>query len=147
MKLSLCEMKGEKVRVSKILVMDCSFLMSCLLPDEEENFAGISDYILYVPAIFYTECVSVLNSAVKRNRIKIEYAEQYFDILRAMTVTVDSFCSTPEGMGILYKIARENNLTPYDACYFELAARLNSPIATKDVALIKACTAKSLLIF
>ena len=133
--------------MNQMLVIDCSFLMSCIPPDEERIFDDISQCILYVPAIFYTECGSVLNTAINRTRIIEKNAEEYLNIIRSFTIEVDIFCSKHESMLIIHNIARQNRLTPYDACYFELAKRLNSPIATRDKALIKACQENSILIF
>ena len=64
------------------LVVDCSFFMSSILPDEiqnkvEEIFYRISqrEFIVYVPSIFYLECSNVLVSSLSRNRINQENFE------------------------------------------------------------------------
>jgi predicted nucleic acid-binding protein len=41
-------------------------------------------------------------------------------------------------MPLLLSLARENDLTIYDACYLELAVRLNIPLATLDQQLLLA---------
>ena len=72
------------------LVVDCSFIMSSVLPDEnqekiEEIYYQISQniYKVYVPAIFYLECSNVLLSSLRRNRIK---EEQYLDHLNLLSL-------------------------------------------------------------
>lgn len=133
--------------MSQHLVIDCSYLMSCLLPDEDEAFERLDEYRLYVPSIFYIECSSVINNALKRKRIIESDANQYLEILRAIAIRVDNFSSTPESISVLNKIAREKKLTPYDACYFELATRLNATLATKDKELISACQNNNITLF
>jgi predicted nucleic acid-binding protein len=121
--------------------------MSCLLPEEEESFGKLDQFVLYVPSIFYIECLSVINNALKRRRIDKNFADQYLDILQAMTIRIDNFSSTPEAISILNRITQEKSLTSYDASYFELATRLNTSLATKDTGLIQACQKSGIPLF
>lgn len=130
--------------MSEVLVLDCSFLLSCFLPGEDEDVLKLNEYELHVPAIFYTECVSVLNNNIRRNRITVQDAHACLKAIRAISISVDHFSSTSEAMPLLFKITTENALTPYDASYLELALRLNATIATKDRALIAACQLKKI---
>lgn len=92
------------------LVIDCSFIMTSILPDElqlkvDEVYNQISNNIfnVYVPAVFYLECNNVLISSLKKQRINSSDYEEYLQILTQLPVTVDKFCSTSES---LYSIGR-----------------------------------------
>ena len=128
------------------LVVDCSFIMSSVLPDEkqleiEKVFKDIfsGKYKVFVPAIFYLECNNVLISALKKKRITINDYEEYLQILSAFPFNIDKFCSTPESLHIIGKLSNKYALTSYDAAYLELSMRLEAKIATLDNCLAKSC--------
>lgn len=128
------------------LVIDCSFIMSSILPDEIEikvkkvyNQIAEKRFNLYVPAIFYLECNNVLISSVRQKRINQDNYEEYLQILNQLPITIDRFCSSPESMILIGRIADQYNLTSYDAAYLELALRLEAKIATLDKALSHSC--------
>ncbi|CAK6509990.1 type II toxin-antitoxin system VapC family toxin [Rickettsia helvetica] len=121
------------------LVVDCSFIMSSILPDESTqknnkiyNQIVENIYTAYVPVIFYLECSNTLNIALKRNRINKNDYNDYIRLLNILPINVDKFCSTPESLYIITNLTTEYNLTSYDACYLELATRLEADIATLD---------------
>jgi len=62
---------------------------------------------------------------------------KFRDALGDMPIVLDDFTSYLAFQGII-DIAREYNLTAYDAAYLELALRRNLPIATLDNPLAKA---------
>lgn len=128
------------------LVVDCSFIMSSVLPDEKQPvvekifkdiFTG-KDKIL-VPAIFYLECNNVLISSLKKKLINIDDYEEYLQILTAFPFNIDKFCSTSESLRIIGKLANKYALTSYDAAYLELSIRYEAKIATLDNYLAKSC--------
>ena len=94
---------------------------------------------VYVPAVFYLECNNVLISSLKKQRINNSDYEEYLQILNQLPVTVDKFCSTPEALYSIGRIATANNLTSYDSAYLELALRLEAKIATLDKELRSSC--------
>lgn len=128
------------------LVVDCSFFMSSILPDETEEkiedvFYRISqrEFTVYVPSIFYLECTNVLVSSLNRKRITQESFEEYTNLLRLMPITVDGFSSTPEAIYSIGKLAYKHNLSAYDASYLDLAIRLEASIASLDKKLLDSC--------
>ena len=128
------------------LVVDCSFIMSSLLPDEkeqkiEEIYHQVAEnkYKVYVPAIFYLECTNVLLSSLKRKRINKKTYEEYINLLSLLPINVDNFSATPESLYSISKISTTYNLTSYDASYLNLAIRIEASVATLDKNLIAAC--------
>ena len=128
------------------LVVDCSFFMSSILPDEtnqkvEDIFNRIStgEFKVYVPSIFYLECTNVLASSLSRNRIKQEVFEEYIHLLTLMPLNVDRFSATPESVHSIGKLAIKYNLSSYDASYLDLTIRLEASFASLDKKLKDSC--------
>lgn len=118
--------------MNRCLVIDTSFIMSDLLPDENGMEINLALYALHVPALFFLECANVLNVALKRARIKKEEHQEYLQIFQHLPITVDKFCATAESLHLMSKLAQEFELTLYDAAYLELAIRLDATLATFD---------------
>ena len=128
------------------LVIDCSFIMSSILPDELQlkidgvyNQISNKVYNVYVPAIFYLECNNVLISSLKKQRINNSDYEEYLQLLNQLPITVDKFCSTAESLHSIGRIATTYNLTSYNSSYLDLALRLEAKIATLDKELLSSC--------
>lgn len=128
------------------LVIDCSFIMSSILPDEKQGeidkvFKGIfnGEYKVVVPAVFYLECNNVLISSLKKQRINLNDYKDYLQILSDFPFHTDKFCFTVESLQIIGKLATKYNLTTYDAAYLELSKRLEAKMATLDQHLARSC--------
>src|SRR5271154_4141250 len=106
------------------LVVDCSFIMSSVLPDEMQtkincSYQQIANnvYSIFAPGIFYLECNNVLISSLKRGRINKSDYEEYLQLLNVLPIMIDKFCSTSESLYSIAKVATAYNLTSYDAAY------------------------------
>ena len=128
------------------IVIDCSFIMSSILPDElqlkiDDVYNQISNkvYNVYVPSIFYLECNNVLISSLQKQRINNSDYEEYLQLLNQLPITVDKFCSTAESLHSIGRIATTYNLTSYNSSYLDLALRLEAKIATLDKELLSSC--------
>ena len=128
------------------LVVDCSFIMSSVLPDETQfniekiyNQIAAGTYTVYVPAIFYLECNNVLISSLKRKRINEEEYNNYLTLLSSLPIRVDKFSSMPESLHTIGNMSRKYDLTSYDACYLDLALRIDGTMATLDKSLAHRC--------
>ncbi len=120
-------------------VIDCSFFVGWLLPDETEiHFDPLSTSI-HVPSVFFLELLSALRKSLKRQRINQQEHDEFVDYCRFLPFTVDHFSSTQESLGILSNLSEKHDLTSYDASYLELALRLKSPLGTFDKKILKAC--------
>lgn len=133
------------------LVIDTSFIMSAVLPDEKNiEVDAIYDkildntYSLHVPAIFYLECQNTLMMAVKRNRITMLQYDEYIQVLGLLPINVDRFCSIHESLYLISKFSSKHGLSAYDTSYLELAIRLSCPIATFDKKLIASATLENI---
>ena len=128
----------------KICVIDCSFLMSFFLPDEEKSKINLVDYEVYIPSIFFLECLNVLNVAFKKKRMTQTKYDESIWFLKNLPFFVDHFSSTQESLQTIYRLSEDHNLTSYDASYVVLAWRLKVPIGTLDKKIIEACSAKKI---
>ena len=132
-------------RRSKMIVVDCSILISGLLPDEtvqegknllDDLREGVTEAV--VPSLFYQEISNVLLMAYRRNRINRETMFQYLDVVMILPVTIDIEAATNENtMKEVCELADKYGLTTYDACYLELAIRKGITLATLDSDLYK----------
>ena len=122
------------------LVIDCSFIMSSILPDEAINRSiKYESYKIFAPSIFFLECNNVLLNAISRKRIIDNDYKEYLDVIRELPISIDKFSSSAESLYFISKLALSHNITSYDAAYLELAIRLNAKVATFDQKLIRAC--------
>ena len=136
------------------VIIDCSFAMSSILPDEneikiEQLFYDIEQnkYKVLVPAIFYLECSNVLISAFVKKRIaKIDF-DEYINLLNLLPINIDKFSTTSESLYAIASLSLKYNLTSYDASYLELAIRMDAMIATLDKNLILACNLANVKVY
>ncbi len=116
------------------LVMDCSFMISMILPGELSPGIDFSTYQIHVPHIFTVECINAMIMAKKRNRVtQSQYDSAIAELLQS-SFNLDTTSS--EHFHEIAKLALRYNLTPYDASYIELAKRLGAKLATFDKTLI-----------
>jgi predicted nucleic acid-binding protein len=89
---------------------------------------------LYVPDLFYVECVNVLWKYVRRFDYPPENARQDVADLRALAlVTV----STADLLEPALELALAYDITAYDASYAALAGHLGLPLVTADASLVR----------
>lgn len=118
-------------------VLDCSVTMTWLFTDEitiytEAILNSLTKKTAYVPWIWSLEVSNVLLFAEKKKRITHVQATTFKQSLEKLSII------TTQINNDIYEIAREFNLSAYDACYLALALEKNIPIATLDKALISA---------
>jgi len=121
------------------------WLMPSLKPDDQKYadlvLDSISTAVAIVPTLWRLEVANVLLVSEKRNSITPAASAVFIDQLQSLPITLDSQ-TTNRVFGDTMAIARQNNLTSYDAAYLELALREELPLASLDSDLLKA--AKSL---
>lgn len=123
-------------------VLDCSVSMAWCFDDEATLFTdralektGMDGAL--VPSIWPLEIQNVLLVAERRGRLERAHAKRFLEILGALPIYIDRE-DTEWPSGNLMSIARDLNLSSYDAAYIELAMRQGVPIATLDKNLLKA---------
>ena len=97
----------------------------------------------YVPEFFYAECANVFWQYVRLASYPPVEAEQSLENLKLLELQViDTFSLISESL----EIALSRGIAVYDACYVELANRLNIPLVTADQKLINALSSTSYII-
>ncbi len=126
-------------------VLDASVALAWCFDDESTPGAwALLDRLRiapgHVPALWALEIGNILLGAERRRRITRARTAEFLEILADLDIRVD-----PDLPGRAFRdvmpLARERNLTTYDAVYLELAMRLGLPLATKDTALARAAAA------
>lgn len=84
-----------------------------------------------VPVLWFPEVANVLLILLRRKKITDDQRHRACERLLKLGVTVDSE-GVRDALGATGKLAHEHGLSVYDACYLELAVRLNLPLATLD---------------
>ncbi|MEO6566205.1 MAG: type II toxin-antitoxin system VapC family toxin [Casimicrobiaceae bacterium] len=126
-------------------VLDCSVVLTWLLPDERADTTdALADALkqtsAVVPAIWPYEVANALLVAQRRARINEADLTRIRRALTALPIEVEAVASE-QVLTAVSALARHLGLTIYDAAYVELAARRRLPLATLDAQLRKACAA------
>jgi predicted nucleic acid-binding protein len=123
-------------------VLDCSVTAAWCFEDEanpstDRLLDSLQSGEAMVPALWPLEISNVLLTAERRRRLTRAQAFQSLEMLRSLPIVVDE--STPSrAMDGILSLARDQNLSLYDAAYLELSIREALPLATRDKALAAA---------
>ncbi len=125
-------------------VVDASVTLAWVFIDERTEFTNeILDRLhrttAVVPVIWPLEIANVLINSERRGRIKRQETDEFLQFFSDLPIAVDDEAvrSTP---GPIITIAREHNLSSYDASYLELAVRRGLPLAALDARLLAAAS-------
>ena len=124
----------------QICVVDCSYFLSFIMPDEKNSEIDLASYSVYVPSIFFLECINVLKTTLKKQRITHVQYEKCMWAFKDLPFNVDHFSSTQESLQTISRLSLEHNITSYDASYVELALRLNASLGTHDKKISEVCS-------
>lgn len=124
---------------NKKYIVDASFILSFLLPDEDHtevdqvfNQYGVGDVNFLSTHLLPFEVLNGLKLAVVRKRINTKYAKERmkeFFNYNIKLVSVDFFK--------VFDLAQKHNLTVYDASYLYLSRVQKTQLLTADKALQK----------
>lgn len=123
-------------------VVDNSIVMSWCFRDEISKYADIvldslEEHEALVPSIWPLEVVNVLLTAERRSRLAEKDSIRFLNLIDELPIIVQQ--ETPGRMlKEIFALARECNISSYDASYLDLAMRNGAPIATQDSRLKKA---------
>ena len=117
-------------------VLDCSVTMAWILPDETDSGAeelgeSLVESTAVVPGLWPVEVANVLLVATRRGRIEEEVWPDLLDRLAALPIETDPETGVRAWTDSL-RVARDHELSVYDAAYLELAMRRRIPLATLD---------------
>jgi predicted nucleic acid-binding protein len=124
-------------------VLDASVAVAWTYADQHpsalEAHRRIANEHAFVPCLWWFEVRNVLIIHERRGRLsEFETAGALRD-LSQLRMVVDH---APDEQSVL-ALARRHRLTVYDAAYLELAQREHVPLATLDIALIRAARAEN----
>jgi predicted nucleic acid-binding protein len=127
----------------KSMVLDGSMTLGFLL--EDERFASAMNVLselesgvpTYVPVLWWIETPNGLLMSERRKRISQAGVAKAIGSLRRLPVITDML-GVQERTDETLALARQHNLTIYDASYLELALRRDCALASADSALLRA---------
>ena len=128
--------------MAALFVIDNSIVMAWCLDDEKDDYAdAVLESLEYgealAPAVWPLETGNVLIAAERRQRINRGAAVRFLELLGVLPIRVEQ--ESPERMlKEIMSLAREQELSTYDASYLDLAMRRELPLATRDAALAHA---------
>ncbi len=120
-------------------VLDTSVTMAWCFDDESNPYAdavleSLEKNTALAPGIWLLEVSNVLVVAERRNRMTKADSVRFQELLKELSIQVE-YSTQQRVFGENLDLAREQNLSAYDAAYLDLAMRAGCPIATLDNAL------------
>jgi predicted nucleic acid-binding protein len=128
-------------------VLDNSVSMRWLMPSlklEDQQYAdtvlkSMADFTAIVPNLWRLEVANVLLAAEKRQQLDVKASELFVRQLQQLSIFSDSQTANRVFSDTLL-LARQHQLSSYDAAYLELASREGLPIASLDKDLLQAAS-------
>ena len=131
----------------KAVVFDASYSASWFISDERSPEAErVFERVLrgrltgWVPGLWFYEIANALVQACNRKRLSGNGVEDAWGVMLALPLEVDQ--AEVAAMRRVSRLARQFELSAYDAAYLELADRLQVPLLTNDRELMNACRAQ-----
>jgi predicted nucleic acid-binding protein len=127
------------------IVLDASMALSWIYDRPTDKEVSCANSLLkalpsmeaYVPSLWHTEVTNTLLVGERRKIVTEAQIMDYLNKLASMTIVTDEV-TVLSRREIVMILAREHQLTTYDATYLELALRNNAILATFDQKLAKA---------
>jgi len=133
------------------IVIDASVALAWCFPDEASDYAdavlvALEGRTVIVPAIWPVEITNALLVGERRKRIRQPEVRRFVELLKRLNILEDGqpFADTVSN---ILPLAREHNLSAYNAAYLDVAVRHGAALATLDAALQKASRAAGIKIF
>jgi predicted nucleic acid-binding protein len=126
-----------------LIVVDASVALAWFLEHNRSALPAlrhVEELGGFVPGNFHSELVHGFLSAERQRRIDLAAAERSLNAVLQLSLEVRS----PDPARVL-TVARDHQLTGYDAAYLTLAMELGLPLATADASLRRAAKATNLL--
>lgn len=134
-----------KAAAIKRMVLDASVAVAWCFEDETTGFTeGVLDLLsagteVLTPSIWPFEVANALLVAERRKRITVAQVTAFLQRIAALPISVDPI-KPGTAFNQILSVARQKDLTEYDAAYLELALREALPLATLDNKLRRAAT-------
>jgi|SRR5271155_2705972 len=123
--------------IIKRIVLDASVAVSWCFEDERTRFTeGVLDLLsagteVLTPAIWPFEVANALLVAERSKRITVAQVTALLRRVAGLPISVEPI-EVGRAFEQILSVARQQNLTEYDAAYLELALRTGLPLATLD---------------
>ena len=134
-----------------ICVLDCSYALAMLLPDEATppTAREVLAMDLIAPWLWATEIASAALRAERRKRFADADAHKICVAADALGVRIEAPGAplAPSLPSVRLKLALAHQLTPYDAAYIELALAQGAALASQDARMIAAAERVGLPIY
>lgn len=120
-----------------VFVIDASVTLAWCFEDEatpltEALLDRVAEEGAAAPALWEYEVSNALLVAERRRRISEAQAARLVELMQQLPVAVDR---VPTPMPTLLAVARQHDLSTYDAAYLAMAERRGLPLATLDTRL------------
>ena len=121
------------------LVLDASVALTWCYPDEHSAFAyKVLDQLEHrqaiVPSLWALEIANALLVGERRHRLTASAVAQFLELLSGLPIDTDAQTAR-RAFSTTLQLARDHNLSAYDATYLELAMREGLTLATLDTQL------------
>lgn len=135
----------------KGIIIDASVALAWCFPDEASEYAesvllAVENQAVIVPAIWAVEITNALVVGERRKRIRQPEMRRFVELINGLRVVEDRQPFSDTVSNVL-PLAREYDLSAYDAAYLDVASRHEMPLATLDGPLQKACIEAGIDVF
>lgn len=132
------------------VIVDASIAMTWCYPDEHSQYAyHVLDRLRHtrgvVPSLWAIEIANAVIIGERRYRLTPADTQRFLELLQGLFFETDSQTSE-RALAESLSLARQFNLSVYDATYLELAIRKRMPLATLDNRLLEAAKAAGVAI-
>jgi predicted nucleic acid-binding protein len=132
-------------------VLDASVTAAWLLPNQktaqsEAMFEHAFEHRFHAPRFFLYEVRQIVLKAERARVFAPAEADSWMDDLWSLPIAIDSE-PTETRLADVHALARQAQLSFYDALYLELALRADLPIASGDRALLNAAVRRGLEVY
>ena len=139
------------MQTQEAFVLDCSVTMAWCFDDEATPYTdGVRDSLAekraVVPSIWPLEAANATIVGERRKRLDEARSRRFFVLLEALPIVVDEETSN-RAFADIVQLARNYQLSAYDAAYLELAIRRGLPLACNDGKLKTAAVAAGVVLF
>jgi predicted nucleic acid-binding protein len=133
------------------VVVDASVALAWCFPDEASEYADgvlvtLKGRVIVVPAVWGLEIANALLAGERRKRLKQPEILRFLALLDGLSIVQDGQ-AVSESVSNVLPLARDYDLSAYDAAYLELSVRHAVPLATLDAKLQKAAQRAGVKIF
>lgn len=142
---------SDPTRSRARFALDASVALAWCFSDERSTYANsvlrsLATGRAVVPPLWPYEMANALLSAERRRRSTSDNTLVWLGFLQQLPITVDEKPVSRSSNSLL-GLAREHDVSAYDAAYLELAFRLGLPLATLDRRLQKAARSAGIALY